>query len=205
MKKGAEIKELHPVVPFQGDFEEVYTEHFQPLFIYARKLTNSAELAKDIVSDVFYNLWKSNPDFSQIKEIKSYLFIAVKNHAIRILTRNPQDFISLDQDQFIKKVDRTDPEEVLLEKELLQAIEIAVSKLPDQCQLIFDMAKNQQMSYQEIGKELGISQSTIKTQVGRALNEIRVSIADHLEAGSHHHKSIKSGIVSSLIIALLFA
>lgn len=204
MKRGAEIKKLHPVAPFEGAFENVYTEHFQSLFIYAKKLTNSAELAKDIVSDVFYNLWKSNPDFSQIKEIKSYLFIAVKNQAIRMLTRNPQEFISMDQDQFIKKVDRTDPEEVLLEKELMGAIELAVSKLPDQCRLIFDMAKNQQMSYKEIGQELGISQSTIKTQVGRALNEIRVSIAEHLDDDSQYNRGVKSGIVSSVVLALLF-
>ncbi len=204
MSKDAEIKQLHKVTPFERDFESVYIEHFQPLFIYARKLTNSSELAKDIVSDVFYNLWKSNPDFSQIREIRSYLFIAVKNHAIRILTKNPHDFISLDHDEFIKKVDRTDPEEVLLEKELFLAIEKAVSGLPDQCRLIFEMAKNKQMSYQEIGRELGVSQSTIKTQVGRALNEIRSSIKEHLGHESSWGKNVGSGFISAIVAMLFF-
>ncbi|XOV93460.1 MAG: RNA polymerase sigma factor [Bacteroidota bacterium] len=203
MNKTTEIKKLHQIPPFEGDFEDVYKEHFQSLFVYARKLTNSSELAKDVVSDVFFNLWKSNPDFSQIKEIKSYLFIAVKNRAIRLLTRDPHDFISYDQDQFIKKVDQSNPEEVLLEKELLQAIELAVSKLPDQCRLIFDMVKNRNLSYQEVGQELGISQSTIKTQMSRALNEIKSSIADHLENEEGGRSNIKIGVISILLFLLL--
>lgn len=181
MKKGEDIRKLHFPKTFEDGFEEVYVEYFKPLYLYARTITKSEDLAKDVVSDVFFNLWKSQSDFSKIRELRSYLFIAVKNQAIRALSKDPHDFIRQDQESLIREVDRVDPEEILLEKELLMAIEEAVSMLPDQCQLIFRMAKNEQMSYKEIALELNISQSTVKTQVGRAISNIKDAIEVRFE------------------------
>ncbi len=158
---------------FQHQFEEVYSEHFNSLFIYARSLAKSEDLAKDAVSEVFFSLWKSKTDFSRVLDIQAYLFRAVKNEVVRILSHDHVNFQDLNTDINIQRVERLNPEELLLEKELLDIISQAVSQLPDQCRLIFDMAKNQRMSYTEIAGELLISKSTVKTQVSRALATIR--------------------------------
>lgn len=87
-----------------------------------------------------------------------------------------------DEHMYFDQVDKISPEEVLLEKELLELINSVVDSLPEQCQLIFRMAKEKQMSYKDIALELGVSQSTVGTQMGRAIQAIReryeASIAD---------------------------
>lgn len=204
MGRDEKIKKLHHPERFEGAFEEVYVEYFKPLYLYARTITKSEDLAKDVVSDVFFNLWKSQSDFSKIKELKAYLFVSVKNHAIRSLAKDPRDFIGFDQENHIKEIERVNPEEILLEKELFLAIEETVSRLPDQCQLIFRMAKNQQLSYKEIAEELMISQSTVKTQVSRAVSAIRQAITERYEEeGSSESHGLGYGGMLLLVSLLL--
>ena len=202
MNKDDKIRQLQNVASFEAGFEEIYVAFFKPLYLYARKITKSDDLAKDVVSDVFYNLWKSQTDFSKINELKSYLFIAVKNQVIRNLSRDPKDFSSVDTENYIRTVEKADPEELLLEKELLSVIQQTVSTLPPQCQLIFEMAKNKQMSYQEIADELGVSLSTVKTQVGRAIASIRQSIEERYE--ERGNRSVSGlGMVTIIIMTAL--
>ena len=195
------IRALHNVQPFEGYFEAVYAEFFKPLYRYARSIAKSDDLAKDVVSDVFFNLWKSGSDLSQIKELRSYLFRSVKNQVIRTLSYDPRSFGSIDTENHMKQIERVNPEEVLLEKELIEVIERAIGNLPDQCQLIFDMARNQQLTYAEISEKLNISQSTIKTQVSRAIAAIKHTIEIYYNDGDSPY--FKYGMGGALLVILL--
>lgn len=181
MSKRTKIKQLETPPLFEGYFEEVYSEYFKPCYLYARSLAKSDDIAKGVVSDVFFNLWKSQSDLTKIKELKSYLFRSVKNQVIRTLSSDPRNFESIDTENYVKQIERVNPEEILLEKELVDIIEKAIRALPDQCQLIFDLSRNKEMSYSEISTELGISQSTIKTQVSRAVQVLKQAIEDQYE------------------------
>ncbi|MCV9387407.1 RNA polymerase sigma-70 factor [Reichenbachiella ulvae] len=198
------LRKLSTEQPFDGYFEQVYSDYFQPLYLYARSLVKSDDIAKGVVSDVFFNLWKSNSDLKNIKEIKSYLFRAVKNQVVRTLSHDPRNFDSIDTENYVKQIEQISPEEILLEKELIEIIDKAVQELPDQCRLIFDMAKNKQMSYKEIAAELEISQSTIKTQVARAISVIKQKIEIYYDnTSSQSWKSFEIGGAISLVFFLL--
>lgn len=181
MEKKTKKRQLNIAQPFEGYFEDVYSEYFNPLYLFARSLVKSDDIAKDVVSDVFFNLWKSKSDLTQIKELKSYLFRSVKNQVIRTLSYDPRSFDSIETENCVKRIEKVNPEEVLLEKELIGIIEKAIQNLPDQCRLIFDMAKNKQMNYVEIATELGISQSTVKTQVSRAVAVVKQVIEEQYD------------------------
>lgn len=198
------LRKLSTKEPFDGYFEQVYSDYFQPLYLYARSLVKSDDIAKGVVSDVFFNLWKSNSDLKKIKEIKSYLFRSVKNQVVRTLSHDPRNFDSIDTENYVKQIEQISPEEVLLEKELVDIIDKAVENLPEQCRLIFDMAKNKQMSYKEIAEELEISQSTIKTQVARAIAVLKEKIEIHYDQKhSQNWRKMEVGGLISLIFLLV--
>ncbi|MFT6867535.1 MAG: RNA polymerase sigma-70 factor (ECF subfamily) [Cyclobacteriaceae bacterium] len=203
MRETSKIRQLNTSQPFEGYFEDVYTEYFKPLYLYARSLSKSDDLAKDIVSDVFFNLWKSKSDLTKIKELKSYLFRSVKNQVIRTLSNDPRGFDSIDTENYVQQIERVNPEEILLEKELLLIIENAIQKLPDQCRLIFDMAKNKQMKYAEIAVELGVSESTIKTQVSRAVAVLKHAIEE--QYNNENSQSVRNYGLSSLILVAILS
>lgn len=194
------MRNLKSSISVQEVFEDVYSENFDRLFLYARTITKSAELAKDVVSDVFVDLWDHRSRLSKIRDIESYLFISVKNHAIRIVSNNQNNLHTNDLESTIKNIDRIDPEEILLEKELLDLIENEVSLLPDQCQLIFRMAKDKQMKYKEIALELGISSSTVKTQLVKGISIIRTAICNQYGDSIDENYANKSSLANLLIL-----
>ncbi len=160
----------------KAEFEQVFSSYFQRMYLYARKLLKSDHLAEDAVEEVFYNLWKTRSDFSEIMQIETYLFVSVKNQVIKMLSKDQKNFESYDTKGEVSEVEKTNPEDILLEKELLALIESEVSKLPEQCQIIFRMSRNQQMEYHEIAESMGISVENVRSQVCKALNRIRLGI-----------------------------
>lgn len=65
-------------------------------------------------------------------------------------------------------------------KELQEQLHNAIQALPDQCRLIFQMSRYEELKYQEIANRLGLSVKTIENQMGKALKILRTRLADFL-------------------------
>lgn len=176
------------IIPIESDgshrkqrefFEEIYKENFDSLFAYGLIITKSESLAKDAVSEVFFNLWKAKTDLFSIKELKSYLFTSVKNQAVRILSNDPVHFHSNKYAQVTASIDNVNPEELLVGKELDEFINDVIEKLPPQCALVFRMVKEDRMKYGEVAAELDISMDTVKYHIKTALKKLRVELENH--------------------------
>ena len=203
MSKKSKIRRLEIEGSLKTKFTRIYQDHFDRLYYFALTFTKSEDLAKDVVSEVFLKLWQNRSGFNEIRQIESYLYISVKNEAIQVLSRNLVSTNSHDFDQEAKIIDKIDPEELLIEKELIQQIERTVSQLPDQCQLIFNMAKNRQMKYKEIADELGISVSTVRMQLIKASGIIRDTIRKKYDDSEDSLGAFKLGVVSLLLTILV--
>ncbi len=188
------------------NFENAYRRNFEKLYKYAKVITLSEEIAKDVVSDVFFNLWNMKRDFAEIKELDSYLFIATKNHAIRMISQDPGNFVTLEFENSLKTIENLNPEDLLLSKELDELIDRAVESLPDQCKLVFEMVKKQQLKHKEVADQLNITVGTVKNQVIKALSRIRIEIHEfyNKRSGNDFYESYTKIISISLLIATLF-
>ena len=160
-------------------FEKVYTEYFDRLFAYALVITKSESTAKDVVSDVFYGLWNSKKDLYTVKELKSYLYTSVKHQAIRAISKDFSKYHSDKYNLTIATIDGLDPEELLLGKELSEFVDKAVNKLPPQCGLVYRMVREDNLSYQEVAKELGISLDTVKHHLKTAIKKLKLELENH--------------------------
>ncbi|MEN7551734.1 RNA polymerase sigma-70 factor [Rapidithrix thailandica] len=174
-------KKLFGQKTLQKRFEAVYNQHFDKLYTYAKIITKSEEMAKDIVADVFFYLWKRQPDFTSIKELDAYLFISVKNLSIRAVAKKTKRAVSLNRHHATQWIEELNPEKLLLEKELMEVMDGAIDTLPDQCQLVFDLVKGKHLKYSEVANELGISEGTVKNHIIKALNRIRNRVTAYLE------------------------
>ncbi len=160
-------------------FEKVYTEYFDRLFAYALVITKSESTAKDVVSDVFYGLWNSKKDLYTVKELKSYLYTSVKHQAIRAISKDFSRYHSDKYNLTIATIDGLDPEELLLGKELTEFIDKAVNKLPPQCGLVYRMIREDNLSYHDVARELGISHDTVKHHLKTAIKKLKGELENH--------------------------
>lgn len=60
-------------------FSQLYDLHINILFNYGLKLTIDKELLKDCIHDVFVKLYTKKEELGAIDNVKSYLFISLKN------------------------------------------------------------------------------------------------------------------------------
>jgi RNA polymerase sigma-70 factor (ECF subfamily) len=65
--------------------EELYKAHCEPLFRYALALTCSRDDAEDAVQTVFVRVFRQGHRLARVKNVKAYLFSAVRNAAFNIL------------------------------------------------------------------------------------------------------------------------
>ncbi|WP_258103453.1 RNA polymerase sigma factor [Marinoscillum sp. MHG1-6] len=173
MKKVLTVKYKKPNLEDKKYFEEVYREYFDRLFAYALVITRSESLAKDVVSDVFFNLYNAQTNLRSIRELKSYLFTSTKNQAIRCLSQDPLQFESENFDQVANSIDKVNPEDLMVGKELDEFLHQVIADLPDTCSLVFSLVREKGMKYSEVATELGISVDTVKYHVKTALKKIK--------------------------------
>lgn len=161
----------------EAQFEQLYNAYFDKLYTYAKVICGSQELAKDVVSEFFFNLWKNQQNLQAIKNPDAYFFITIKNQALKMLSNK---FNKTDQleSKLLKLVDLVNPEEVLLEKELRSLLDKVIETLPGQCRLIFQMTQ-QGHTPSKIASQLDISIETVKTQLKRARKKLRKQLIHH--------------------------
>jgi len=178
-------------------FSRIYRDNFEDLFVYAKAILKSTDMAKDAVEEVFVNLWESGMDLGKIREIKAYLLVSVRNECYKLAykTSNFDELSDIGND--LANIDNVTPEEVIIEKELLTVINQSVANLPEQCRLVFEMSRNQQMSYKEISAELGISVSVVGTQITRAIRVIQEQVENHF--GDRTYQSHLASFVNILM------
>ena len=69
------------------------------------------------------------------------------------------------------------PEEQIIENEMIEKVHKAIEKLPEKCRYIYLMKRYDDLKYHEIAEILDISINTVKTQMKRALKSLLKNLA----------------------------
>jgi DNA-directed RNA polymerase specialized sigma24 family protein len=74
-------------------------------------------------------------------------------------------------------------------------LEQAIDMLPQQCQIIFRLIKEEDLRYKEVAEILNLSPKTVKNQLYRAMKKLNVVLAEH---------SIPTSKINEALLNLLF-
>jgi RNA polymerase sigma-70 factor (ECF subfamily) len=162
--------------------------YFHPLTIYAKGILIDFEQAKDVVQEVFIKIWNSSGAININTSLKSFLYKTVHNACIDYLrkekSRTTLKSISYDDLQFRLKVFDIQENESFFDTMFSDELELElrreIEQLPPQCKEIFILNRYGQLSYNDISEKLGISLSTVKTQMGRAMQKLMKVMLKHL-------------------------
>lgn len=161
-------------------FELIFHHYYDNLCNYALKYVSSPEIAEEVVSDVFFKLWKNRDRINIESSFQSYLFTSVRNQSLDYLRsqqklKNKFEEVNSNMGSF-----SSNPEESYIQEELNKKIEEAIGFLPNQCRIIFRMSRDEGLKYKEISEALNISIKTVETQMGRALKKLKESLKEML-------------------------
>lgn len=150
-------------------FEKIFTEYYTELVVYLLKYVPESEVAEDIVQELFCDLWGKRKELHIHTDIRAFLFRSARNAVLNYLTRVRKITVAISMELENEMAFKEDLEMVELDRWLYSLIE----RLPEQRKRIFKMCFFEGVKYQEAAQKLNISVNTVKTQMGRALADLR--------------------------------
>jgi len=157
----------------QQAFKQFYQLTFFKLYRFAYTYVQSKENAEEIVNDVFLNIWQKRDTLHTIVNIDVYLYVAVKNASLNYLRSNKQKTpLSINDLNVCHLESNFNSESLLTNHELQNRLQTAIRQLPPRCRLVFQLIKQDGLSYKEVAAILDISIKTVDTQLYLALKKL---------------------------------
>jgi len=165
----------------QKAFEELYCLYYKQLCQFAFLILRSKELSEEAVSDVFFNVWINREQLTAVRNIRSYLYSAVRNQAINYLRAkniHPQDDINV----YELEMESPEPlaDNVMEHEQFRELLQQAFDELPERCRMIARMHYNDQLLYKEIAEILNVSRKTVEAQIAIAIRKIKETLKKSL-------------------------
>lgn len=152
---------------------EVYT----PLVNFSVSFVQQKEIAEEIVSEILINIWEKRKDLERIENLRVYLYISTRNQSLKYLVKQKKiHSVNLDDLDMSLTSSNLNPEKLLISKEMIQKMELAIQQLPPKCKMIFQLSKEDGLKYKEIASILNVSVKTIDNQIAIALQKISKSL-----------------------------
>ncbi|WJS93862.1 sigma-70 family RNA polymerase sigma factor [Flavobacterium johnsoniae] len=150
-------------------FHAHYREWCLVSFSYLEDMDEAEDVVQDVVEKVLTQLNNSN----EILNLKSYIFIAVKNNSIKRLKKSKRTSTILDNDIF-----EVSHEENLINYERNTYILDMVDTLPDQSKRVFELCVIEGLKYETAAETLNISINTVKYHLKKSYKTLRSVLQD---------------------------
>lgn len=160
-------------------FDKLYREHVDLVYRYAHRLCGETESAKDLVQETFLNAYRGLKDFRGDSRISTWLYTIASRACLRMRRKRKgaperelslEEFVPTSEGEFRLQipVDGLTPEQALENKELREALEQAIDKLPKKYRMALVLRDMEGLSAGETGAIMGLTERAVKSRLHRA-------------------------------------
>ena len=142
------------------------------LCVYAYQLTNDRDHAKDIVQNVFVNIWTIRQKLKDEFPVKSYLYRSVYNEFLN-QERSRRNTVSLDKKNIEALSSIVEEEDERSLERLMYLVKKEIENLPPKCKEVFLMSKNEGLTNIEIAEYLNVSVKSVEAHITKAFILLR--------------------------------
>lgn len=161
-------------------FEQIVKSYWPRLYAFANIYVINKEAAKEIVQDTFLVLWSQRKYLEDNTCLITYLMVIGRNKCLNYLKSLQLHTIPIDDLNEYTVYQRSnvyvledDSLEILITKELAQAIATSLEKLPAQTKEIFMLSLYNGLKNKEIADQLGISTKSVEYHIKNALKQLK--------------------------------
>ncbi|MEI6464889.1 MAG: sigma-70 family RNA polymerase sigma factor [Verrucomicrobiota bacterium] len=142
---------------------------------FSHSMLRSRDLAEEAVANVFLSIWRRRERLAVKTTVRGYLFAATGNQSLKLLKERKRHATVWINDVHARHLidPRSTHSEINL-RELHDAIEVLVARMPPQRQLIFRLSRIEGLSYWEIAQSLKLSEHTVQNHMTQATRQLDV-------------------------------
>lgn len=166
----------------QGDrraYKLLFERFYQLLLATAINLLGDVNAAKDVIQEVFFEIWKKRAQIEVHSTVEGFLKRSVINRSLNLIKKRKR-FTDDSSLQFSEQKE-ANAIETLEAEDLKKVIDEALDSLPERCRLIFVMKRMEKMSVKEIAEKLEVSPKTVENQITKALKKLKNTIAPYIK------------------------
>lgn len=171
-------------------FERLYNMYSGKLYNFIMRISSGNQyMAEEVVQSAFIRVWEVRERVEPDSSFISFLCTIAKNLLMNMYQRQTVEYV---YNEYLKNtgVDRDSQTEESIDLRFLnEYIDSLAEELPAQRKKIFILSKRQNYTNKEIAEMMGISESTVATQLSLAVKFMREQLMKHYDK----------------IVALLFA
>ncbi|MBO9153758.1 RNA polymerase sigma factor [Chitinophaga sp. GCM10012297] len=153
-------------------FERLYHQHIQQLIAYGMRITGEQQVVKDVIQDLFVELWRSRAHLQSVHSVRGYLLKALRYKLLRNTKIRTRYYAELP--------DQPDPdnaEQHILETETEQQrkerIRLALERLPGRQQEVINLRFYHGCSTEEAAEIMAVNYQSAVNLLHRAIVQLR--------------------------------
>jgi RNA polymerase sigma-70 factor, ECF subfamily len=169
----------------EGDvslFEIIVRRHNQLLYRVTRSILGNDSEAEDVMQETYVRAFEHLQQFAGRSQFRTWLTRIAVNEALARSERgkrfrqpnNHQEFTGDPMDLFLSL--EPSPEEKVSESEMRGLLEQAIARLPESYRSVLLLRDVEEISIEEVGRMLNLSEATVKVRLHRARRTLRRTI-----------------------------
>ena len=154
-------------------FSLIFRYYYKDLVLFGGTFLPDRAICEDIVQNTFLKLWEGHKSFVINSSLKSFLLKIVQNACLDEIRHRA---VKLEHEDYVLSFNilaDEDAENYILYSDLLEHYQKAMSQIPEQYRVAFEMSRMEGLKYREIADRLSVSERTVEVRIGKALELLR--------------------------------
>jgi RNA polymerase sigma-70 factor (ECF subfamily) len=179
-------------------FEQLVEKYKQPIVSLMFRMLHDLSEAEDLAQTVFVRVHQSASRYEVSAKFSTWIFTIARHvclNEIRRRSRHPAESIECSLPDAGEPATRQfedhktfTPPEAFLHRELEAKIQEALDQLPEKQRLAVLLCRENDLSYEEIARVLGLSLSATKSLIHRARETLKLRLKPYLQTGAWDHE-----------------
>jgi len=161
-------------------YDQLFERYFRVLYNFSLNYVKDAAVAEELVMDLMLKVWQKRHQLEINGDVGAYLFRAMKNVMFNFIRKRQLATVDIDtmSDKLALAENNTDGE--LEYKELQKVYHLKINQLSPQRKKIFQLSREEEMTYLQIAEKMSISVNTVKSQMLFTLKFLREHMKEYI-------------------------
>ncbi|MGG8496548.1 RNA polymerase sigma factor [Tenacibaculum sp. TC6] len=173
------INQLQNATTKEVAFKTLVSQYKERLYWHIRKIVLFHDDADDVLQNTFIKVFKNIDSFKGDSKIYSWMYRIATNEAISFINKKAKE-INIDISDYQQQITSNLDSDYWFDGNQIQLLlQKAITTLPQQQQLVFNMKYFDELKYEEISEILQVSVGSLKASYHHAVKKIETYIKNN--------------------------